>query len=714
MQDQRVDTRSDQEREQTRAQFKALLLGNLNYFGNVPESPLTPQLPIQLDTTFEELVCVGYEPQLRRLEGVVYIKRESGYGGDICSVGTPEFVRFFLSFDGGATWQDQGMTSFTAFDIPGDKPLEFDVSLQISPDPRLCLFENLPLVRAILSWNNPPTAGDPNFTPVYGNVLEAQIQIAATTIIIFDDLLKQAKLQLPGELQPLVDVTHPLPLAKAQALGPAELQDRYRGQDVPDHRFLFPEVHKLVTTPGMLDQDPAGPASTGPLAGLDIDLAAVINATLETDGNISFEELDCIGLNPTQSILGGVLTIKRSTGYSGPLCFPGSYEYVAFWGDFGAGFVYLGTTSVNVHDLNGVPPQGLKYAVVLPVNLTAYQRPCEQGPVVVRIRAILSWQVPPPPGNPDFVPTWGNREETLVHIRPGDQVGDDKVPFLSALGDIPESDIATTGTATGTAIHTGFQAADSPFGGTITIAGHIANPTPGLKYRVMRKLFGAPDTDYLPLTSEPGGLLLIVNTWDPVNGWVQTPTTVHADPDGYYPFEDYAPNHAVEGNIMGRWSSTAAEDGQTFELRIDLSVDANPINDTHSNVVAALVDNTPPDVDLDIDLGAGVQCADFTTGTTFTGTYTATDDHFRRFAFEIQPSGPAHGILPAPASGTSTAYGGAIPDPGVTGATYTLDTNGMDACGYALLLHVWDRTNVNSGAGNNYDNAAVGFCLRAP
>jgi hypothetical protein len=26
----------------------------------------------------------------------------------------------------------QGMTSFTAFDIPGDKPLEYDVSLQIN------------------------------------------------------------------------------------------------------------------------------------------------------------------------------------------------------------------------------------------------------------------------------------------------------------------------------------------------------------------------------------------------------------------------------------------------------------------------------------------------------------------------------------------------------------------------------------------------------
>jgi hypothetical protein len=712
MQDPQVDTRSDQERDETRTKFKALLLGNPNYFGNLVESPLAPQLPIQLDISYEELVCVGYEPQLRRLEGVVYVKRDAGYGGGICSAGSTEFVRFFVSFDGGGSWQDQGLANFTAFDIPGDKPLEYDVSLPIDPDPRLCLFENLPLVRAILSWNNPPPAGDPNFIPVYGNVLEAHIQVAASESIILKDLFQLAKVELGVELEPALDTTQPVPTAKARTLDPFELQRRYQGQDVPDHRIVFPEVHKLLAAPGVLSQDPAGPAFTGPLAGLD--LATIIDKLLQTDGDTTFEELDCIGLNPTLTVLAGVLTIKRPTGYGGPLCFAGSQEYVAFWADFGGGFIYLGTTSVNVHDIAGIPPQGLKYAVVLPVNLTAYQQRCERGPVLGRVRAVLSWQAPPPPGDPDFVPVWGNRQETLIHIKPGRPVGDDKVPFLSALGDIPEIDINSTGTATGTAIHTGFLAADSPFGGAITIAGHISNPTPGLKYRIMRKPHGAPDSAYTPLTSEPGGLQLIVNTWDPVNGWVQTPTTVHADPDGYYPFEDYAPNHSVESNIMGRWSSTAAEDGQTLELRIDLSVDGNPLNDVHSNVVAVLVDNTPPAVDLDIDLGAGVQCADFGTGATFTGTYAATDLHFRRFAFEIQPSGPAHGVLPAPASATSTAYGGAVPDPGVTGATYTLDTTGMDACGYALILHVWDRTNVNSGASNNHAQASVGFCLKAP
>jgi hypothetical protein len=36
----------------------------------------------------------------------------------------------------------------------------------------------------------------------------------------------------------------------------------------------------------------------------------------------------------------------------------------------------------------------------------------------------------------------------------------------------------------------------------------------------------------------------------------------------------------------------------------------------------------------------------------------------------------------------------------------------MDPCGYALILHAWDRTNVNSGGGHNYNVATAGFCIR--
>ena len=49
-----------------RATFKALLLTNPNYFGNLAESPFTPVIPISINTHYEELVCVGYHPQQER------------------------------------------------------------------------------------------------------------------------------------------------------------------------------------------------------------------------------------------------------------------------------------------------------------------------------------------------------------------------------------------------------------------------------------------------------------------------------------------------------------------------------------------------------------------------------------------------------------------------------------------------------------------------
>jgi len=92
--------------EIARKNMKALLLANPNYFGSVSESALKPVLKIQGDTTYENIGCVGFNPQINRLEAVVYINEENGYDGDVCSNGSQEFVRFYLSYDNGVTWQD--------------------------------------------------------------------------------------------------------------------------------------------------------------------------------------------------------------------------------------------------------------------------------------------------------------------------------------------------------------------------------------------------------------------------------------------------------------------------------------------------------------------------------------------------------------------------------------------------------------------------------
>jgi len=48
--------------ERERQRFRALILANPNYFGNIKVSPFKPVLNIQSNTTYEEIGCVGFQP----------------------------------------------------------------------------------------------------------------------------------------------------------------------------------------------------------------------------------------------------------------------------------------------------------------------------------------------------------------------------------------------------------------------------------------------------------------------------------------------------------------------------------------------------------------------------------------------------------------------------------------------------------------------------
>src|SRR5262245_13005934 len=359
-----------------RAGFKSLLLANPNYFGNLPESSFTPVLPISGNTFYEELACVGYHPQQERLEGVVYLYQPSGYGTGICGPGTPEYVRFYLSFDNGATWQDQGMTSFQAYNIPegtdGGKRLEYAVSLAVDPKRKLCVFDSLIRVRAILSWNNPPPANQPNWPPVWGNVREATIQVEPRRFIFPPDIFDLAKIKLPPTLKEVLDLETPIP-TKVKALGAVELSKLYKDKGVPAHRFAFKELAAFASAQTTLSAE----ALTSLLPGIVIDPGIGDILFPPTDGDVSYEELRCIGLDPNSpDTLVGVIQIKKSTGYSGGPCTDGSREYVTFWADFdgnGSFETCLGTASVRVYDLSGIPPSGVYYAVRLPVDLNPYR-----------------------------------------------------------------------------------------------------------------------------------------------------------------------------------------------------------------------------------------------------------------------------------------------------------------------------------------------------
>ena len=383
--------------EQARANLRMLLLANPNYFGNVAESGLTPVLNISGDTSYEALGCVGLSLSLSRLEAVVSIQQTTGYDGGVCSSGSQEYVRFYLSFDGGSTWQDQGVAGFAVYDIPGPKPLEYSVALPVTLPEDFCFFENLPRARAILSWNYIPPANTPGYTPVWGNVVDVTIQSPASDFIILDKALSLAKVKLPSNLAEALDLSQKIPAAPKKSLSAAELTKVYQGKAVPAARFLYPEITKLsgtqnvaaFTTASASESDSALPVSAS-------SLLEAIATILSTSGNTDYEELDCVGLDPNRSTLVGVVNVKLPYGFNGGLCTAGSTEYIAFWVDWGSGYQYAGTATVNTHDISSFPSGGLDYAVVLPVDVASHMQPCTNGAQTAKVRAILSWQTPPP------------------------------------------------------------------------------------------------------------------------------------------------------------------------------------------------------------------------------------------------------------------------------------------------------------------------------
>jgi hypothetical protein len=720
------DTQVTQQAEQAQAQqqeqvpterskFRALLLTNPNYFGNVEASPFPPVLSIQLNRTYEEIGCVGFQPQFNRLDAVVYVNQPGGYGGGVCSAGTQEYVRFYLSPDNGASWQDAGLSSFSAYDIPagtvGARRLEYAVSLQVNPAKRFCFVDNIYLVRAILSWNVPPPPNAPNFVPVWGDIHNTHIKIDPRRLIIIDELLKLSQATLPPALAQVLSLKQEVALAEPAQLGAAELQVLYKGTDVAPHRFALAELQALLSEPALAD-DLMASNYPGVLHQLGLNLADLADLLFPTDGSTAYEELECIGLNPNQDALVGVIRVKLPNGYSGGPCTGGSREYVAFWGDFdgnGSFETYLGTTSVNVHDINPIPREGLEYSVFLPVNLDQYRRPCQRGAVVVRIRAILSWQVAPPPANPNFVPVWGNREHTLIHIRPGSVINGHP-PVIETVGSMSVVDINGAGYANGPAQLVGFTAKQSPFGGEVVITGHLANPVDisagatALRYRIIVNDGSGDQVLNNPFTVSRTQLLNGV--WSFLSGVTQS-----VDAAGYYTYrEDLTGGLGnaqifVAGNVLGRWQ-TAGKTG-TWTIRIEVRDAANVLY--VGNTVTVRLDNAAPDIpagSFAITTGGG-SCADFVVGDIIEGTYTVTDEHFGALGFAVLP--PNGGVFTAPMPLPRTYP--TVPTTGESGI-WRLDTSGMPKCGYVIRLSASDRTIVNSGYIGYTNEAFVGLCLK--
>src|SRR6266404_6057955 len=92
-----------------RLQFPKLIAKNPNYFGTFPEFKLPAVFPLSNDTNYEELTCVGYNPDQGVLEAVIQVKQATGYSGNECTPGSYEYIRFFV--DTGSGFVDVGLTA---------------------------------------------------------------------------------------------------------------------------------------------------------------------------------------------------------------------------------------------------------------------------------------------------------------------------------------------------------------------------------------------------------------------------------------------------------------------------------------------------------------------------------------------------------------------------------------------------------------------------
>lgn len=676
-----------------RALFKGLILTNPNYFGNLVESPFKPALPIVNNTHYEELGCVGYHPQQKRLEAVVYIHQPSGYGTDTCGPGTPEYIRFYLSFDNGVTWQDQGMTSFQAYNIPegteGGKRLEYAVSLAVDPKSKFCIFDPLIRVRAILSWNNPPPANQPNWPPVWGNVREATILVEPFRFIFPHDIFEIAKAKLPPLFSEILDLETPIK-TKKKALNAVELSALYKDKGVPVHRFAFKELVAFSTAKTTLSAE----SFLNLLPGISINPSIIDVLFPKKDGDISFEELKCIGLDPNSpDTLVGVIQVKKQTGYSGGPCTDGSREYVTFWADFdgnGSFETCLGTANVQAYDLSNVPQEGVYYAVRLPVDLNPYRQDCKKGAKVVSIRAILSWNVPAPCANPNHVPTWGNREETLINIAPSAQAPAGKIAILGGIPVVHIDD--ASGLTTSTAVFaTNNLPPDSlgrscPFGGRVTVQG---SPLLGYSYKVE---VTPVDNTGNPIGAPASVVTNLVLTRSDGTTHVHTANSVTQR----FTYLDFTQN---VNSVLAQWNS--AEDAK-WEVKLSTFDGGGNLVGFDTHLIQ--LDNTGPDASIEITTGIG-NCGKFTIGTVLSGNFIARDDYLGSYSLGVEPAVNPPGVgVPVPSSDiVNTA-----PAPG---DGWTLDTAGMQPCGYVIRVVASDRAIVNSQSVGHHASDSAGFCL---
>ncbi len=608
----------------------------------------------KMNTSFEELGCIGYNPDLRELTAIVKIKKELGYSGTLCNQGSYEYVRFYLDYEDGNGWHDMGYVGVNVHDIPTkndcdkmpEKPIDFAVRLKINPKQTECTVPNLPKVKAVLSWNSVPAPNDPtliNGNYYWGDVKEDRIQIKPKwhfVIPVFPNLdifnLVEAAILNPqlslkdiassdiNDLELLEEAKKAILPKKAEF---SELAVLYKDKKVEPERFGNKLLKEAVFSPD--------PFITGNVFNLfeasKLSFADSVAQLKKTKCNTNYEEIFCIGADYNQEALVGTLRIKRPYGYNGNLCTSGSKEYVSFWiqEEDHCTWQPLGTASVAVHDIQNLPKDGLPYSVILPYDFSKYNEYC-QKPQVLKIRAVLSWNTPP---SGMQCASYGNVIESYIQIQPKIK-WDKKSPKIITVGGISTSYIDNLSGLTIPGAKFVFNQTNtfnnSPFGGIIVVQG-ISAPLAGGNYKV--KITNLTNNTSYYLNNN----LTLLGSNNGVNSQI-----VHSPINDEYTYQPY---HKNINNVLARFSP-----GNNDKLEITIENVSNSLTD--SQVIQ--MDNAFPVVKMTIDDNGN--CSHYPKGGTILGDFSVQDNYLENYAITTNVGIYSH-VSGLPQSGTGTGTG---------------------------------------------------------
>lgn len=686
-----------------RTHVKRLLAVNPNYFGTAPHSGFEPQVTLSGDTTYEALSCVSYSPERDRLESTIQVKRPNGYGGSLCSAGTSENVRFYVSYDEGGTWEDAGAASANVHDIPNGTdcedssylPLSYVVGVNYQPKRNWCGSPVLPRVRAILSWEIMPDPNKPDQQPIWGEVVEVHVQITPRPWIFPDIVAFLPELKLP-KIPPYLLEQSPSPSpdpGPEKALTLSEVTELYSEQPeeykVPAHRFALPHLAATQATGATTLDSYVVPAQIAQAT--ELDLPAILGVLESASGDTTYEQMMCVGLDNNSDQIVGTFHVKKPSGFSGGPCTAGSTEYVAYWADFGGdcSFTYLGTVQVKTHDYASLPADGLSYAAPLAVDLGQFRKTCDT-PVIGRIRAVLSWGTPPSTTNPNAVPYWGNRIDAHVQLRPGQPY--DGTARFTIVGGVESSKIdLSTGLTLpgGHIVENGLALPDScPFAGTVSLHGPLDPALAGTQYRIwVRNLTtGGAAT---PLTSA----FYVVNQFGV--GSYQNPGAM-----GWTSYPDW---HTNTTGMLG-FFTPGGDDLWEVQLEISVTGIVDTTRVQMDNTLNNFLNPSDPEDEADLQL--------FTMGACrlpkgpLNGSFIARDKHFYSWSIGVI-GGPDPTVPPtpltvgiSPSTETSTA-----------GEAFTIDLSALKPCGYVVQLGITDRAVVNSAWFGRTTYVNKGVCL---